>query len=307
MAHWNPTAGGDFKYYGLYSLEKVADLGEVKKFGPHDWYKEVARGILDEQRVDGSWPGENPTQVRLNTSFALLILNRATSLLTQGRQVGGRVALTGAPRRDKESSDERNWVYLPQYDREFHLPSLLRQVRLRPTVKVLKILELALKHYPEDQKGFLVAGLVKTREASKNKSVSKFLDEQLNQITGQKYKEAEQYEKWCKRWLQVQKIGAEAQDPEGYLKLCYAHTQSPPLKKRVIWAVGRCRLQELAPLLIEDLTGTDPEIRQAAYETLSLLRLSKEPIPSFDHKAEATSLGQQATLIRQWYQKTRSG
>jgi hypothetical protein len=307
MQNWNPAAGGDWKYYGLYSLEKVADLGEVKKFGAHDWYHEVARLILDEQRVDGSWPGGNPTQIRWNTSFALLILNRATSLITQGRSLGARsAALTGSVRRDKESSDDRNWVYLPQYDREFHLPSMLRQVRLRPTQKLLKILETALKVYPEDQKGFLVANLVRTREEVKQKPVRDFFDNQLLQITGQKYDSPEKYEVWCRRWMQVQKIGAEAQDPDGLLKVCYSHTSSQPLKKKVIWAIGRCRNQELAPHLLEDLSHGDPEIRQAAYEVLSLLRLSKEPIPAFDHRGEAAARDQQASLIKQWFAKVKS-
>jgi len=308
MSHWSLNGGGgEFNYYGLYSLEKVADLGEVKKFGPHDWYKEVARLLLDELRTDGSWPGSNRVAIRWNTSFALLILNRATSLLTQSRTAGGPARLTGAVRRDKDNSDDRNWVYLPQYDREFHLPSMLRQVRLRPTQKLLKILEAALAAYPEDQKGFLVANLVKTREEVKQKPLRDFFDNQLLQVTGQKYDAPEKYEVWCRRWIQIQKIGADAQDPDGLLKVCYSHTSSLPLKKKVIWAVGRVRNQELAPQLLDDLSHGDPEIRQAAYEVLSLLRLSKEPIPAFDHRAEQVARDQQANLIKQWFAKVKSG
>jgi hypothetical protein len=307
MSHWNPAQGGDWEYYGIYSLEKVADLGEVKKFASHDWYREVAELILARQIKDGGWPGSSPMARRWNTSFALLVLNRATSLLTQGRSVkAGRLVLTGAIRHDKEISDDRNWVFIPKYEREFHIPSLLRQMKLRPTQNLMRIIAEALKCYPEEQNGFLVWNLAHSREEQKSKAAREFLDGQLQRITGIKYDGVAQYEKWYRRWVDVQKIGTEMQDPNGLLQVAYPNTsKSLPLRKKIIWALARCKNQTAAPLLIEDLSHAETDVRQAAYEALSLLRLSKEPIPAFDPKAAAEARDQQVALIRDWYQKRK--
>jgi len=310
MRNWNFAGGGEWKYYGIYSLEKVADLGEVKKFGSHDWYQEVARHIISDQRADGSWPGGNGVQIRWNSAFALLILNRATSLITQGRSVKpGRMVLTGAViRRDKEISDDRNWVYVPDYEREFHIPSILRQARLRPTVNLLRILELCLKHYPEETRGFLVWNLARAHDQQKIKSVRVFLEDQIAAIVGAKYDAIAKYELWYKRWLAVHKIGTEAKDADGYLAVCYPSTKnSLPLRKKIIWAVARCKEQKLAPLLLDDLAHADAGVRQAAYEALSLLRLSREPIPLFDSKADGPARDQQIAQIRDWHRRGTAG
>ena len=307
IRNWNITAGGGFLYYGIYSLEKVADLGEVKKFGTHDWFVEVARHTVADQRDDGSWPGPNRVQVRWNTALALLVLNRATTLLTQGRSVKGKIMMTGGVVRDRELSDDRNWVYLAEYDREFHLPSVLRQLRLRPSQKLLKILESALKQYPEQERGFLVMNLLHQREAQKQKGVRAFLDDQIESITGVKYKESALYETWYRRWVDIRKIGTDATDPEGWLPKFYESTkQSVPLKLKLLWAVGRVRNPEIAPLVIDDLAHPSVEVRHAAYETLSLMRLSKETIPLYDAKTDESVRGPQAAVIRDWFNRSRT-
>lgn len=61
---------GDF--YGIYSLEKAADIGSIHSLDGVDWYDEGARYLLRLQRPDGSWGSE------VDTSFALLFLTRAT-------------------------------------------------------------------------------------------------------------------------------------------------------------------------------------------------------------------------------------
>jgi len=308
MKHWSPGGGGEWSHYGLYSLEKVADLGEVKKFAGHDWYQEVARGLVASQFQDGSWPGGNKVSVRWNTAFALLILNRATSLITQGRQagMGQKVVLTGAIRRDKEISPDHNWVYIPDYEREFHVPSLLRQVKLRPTPKVLKVLELALKNYPEETRGLLVVNLVKARDEQRIKSVKGFYEEHLAQIVGTKYDSSEKYVMWYRRWVDVHRIGTKAEDPNGLLPNILTKTnQSITLRKKVIWAVARCHNQSLAPQLMDDLAHADPGIRQSAYEALGLLRLSKDPIPAFDPKGDEAARAVQIAEVRGWYEKRK--
>jgi hypothetical protein len=319
MRGWNPAQGGEWTYYGIYSLEKVADLGEVKRFGVtpgnkdsgHDWFAEVSSYLLGAQRDDGSWPGTNAMATRWNTSFALLILNRATTLLTQGRSGNKRVQ-TGfvAGPRDKSSSDARNWVFIKEFEKEFHVPTILRQVKLRPTPKLLNILELALKSYPPENAGFLVWHIALARDAAaaRKGKLKDFLDEQLLKITGVKYETADQYKAWYKRYVDIDRIGKEQKDPAGWLVKIYPKTtKSAPLKRKLIWAVGRCRAAEAAELLIGDLSSEDQEVRTDAYSTLSLMgrQISQDAIPVFDAKAAAGVRDPQIAEIKGWLVRAR--
>jgi hypothetical protein len=302
MKGWN--AGGEF--YGTYSLEKVADLGEVKKFAAHDWYVEVAQRLLAQQRIDGSWPGGNPSEIRYNSAFALLVLNRATSLITQGKSREGRRATTGVPggRHDKATSEERNWVYIQKYGLEFHIPTILRQMKTRPVQTLLNILEDAVTEYPEEKKGWLVKNLAEYRDIMRQKPVKDFLESQLVKITGVKYETTAQYLRWCNRWVEVDRIGSEAKDPRNFLPSYHQHTgKSIPLLTKIIWAIGRCRIPAHAPLLFGDLPHAEEDVRRIAYETLGLLKASKEPIPFFEAKADPATRDQQISEVKAWLEK----
>ncbi len=71
--------GGLWTYYYTYGVERVGRLTGKRFFGPHDWYREGARWLLDVQaRRDGSWHGaalfeRDPV---IPTSFALLFLSK---------------------------------------------------------------------------------------------------------------------------------------------------------------------------------------------------------------------------------------
>mgnify|MGYP001389060230 CR=1 FL=1 len=65
-------------WYGCYGMERAAALAGVERFGAHDWYREVADVICEEQQDDGSWT--NPWgEAERNTAFCLLTLARATA------------------------------------------------------------------------------------------------------------------------------------------------------------------------------------------------------------------------------------
>ncbi len=57
--------------YILYGLERVGLASGFKHFGKNDWYKLVARRLIDEQGKDGSWAGGV-----VETSYCLLCLSR---------------------------------------------------------------------------------------------------------------------------------------------------------------------------------------------------------------------------------------
>ncbi len=67
--------------YGLYGLERVGLASGFKYFGKHDWYSELARTLVAEQNLNGSWgdPGNGgivSQTTLINTAYSLLFLAR---------------------------------------------------------------------------------------------------------------------------------------------------------------------------------------------------------------------------------------
>jgi hypothetical protein len=90
--HWNPGAGSRWQYYYLYGLERACVIAGKRMLGEHDWYREGATLLVDDQEEEGSWRpddqlggfGRGPggklvfrTEI-LDTCFAVLFLKRAT-------------------------------------------------------------------------------------------------------------------------------------------------------------------------------------------------------------------------------------
>jgi len=76
----NPAAGRAWRYYYLYGLERTGSLMGIRFVGTHDWYREGADALLEEQQPGGEWPASGGAENRyVQTSFALLFLKRATS------------------------------------------------------------------------------------------------------------------------------------------------------------------------------------------------------------------------------------
>ncbi len=76
----NFGAGQQWKFYYLYSLERVGRLAGVRFFGTHDWYRVGAEELVEKQdKLGGFWQGalmEHNDPPILATSFALLFLGR---------------------------------------------------------------------------------------------------------------------------------------------------------------------------------------------------------------------------------------
>ncbi|MDA1220736.1 MAG: hypothetical protein O3B85_01815 [Planctomycetota bacterium] len=66
----NPN-GGHHLYY-VYGLERVGALLQTERFGPHWWYIEGAKKLVQSQKKEGQWGDVT------DTCFALLFLRRAT-------------------------------------------------------------------------------------------------------------------------------------------------------------------------------------------------------------------------------------
>ena len=75
------TRGGEYFYYYLYAVERVAMLTGLAKYGGHDWYREGANHLLDLQKADGTWTDKAIGGTVHGTCFAILFLRRATIAL----------------------------------------------------------------------------------------------------------------------------------------------------------------------------------------------------------------------------------
>jgi len=309
MTHWAPTGSN---FYGMYSLEKVADIGEVKKFGSHDWYAEVSGHLLGAQHADGYWPGnEHGSDNRMSTAFALLILNRATqivmmSLLSQNPL--SKIVLSG--KRNQNEAQDRSWVYLPELDTTIHYPTLLRTIRMRPHPKLMKYLKSIVQYYPDEAKGELIPELARARDEVIQKDARKTIEGLLTDVTGSNYQDAGDYIKWFERWERVRKIGTERkEDRVSDLLKYYEHTQkSVPLKKTVMWALVQCKARQALPLFLADLEHSDARIRDAAYNSFRAFFIDFPP--PFDAAASETVRARQIEALKAWQveqDKKRSG
>jgi hypothetical protein len=295
MGSWSPTES----FYGSYSLEKVGDLGEVKLFGSHDWYKELSEAIAGKQRGNGSWVGGSHETARVATSFALLILNRATSLLT--RNPASRIMVTGRGSGAVEPND-RNWVYVPSIDTSIHYPTLLRQIRQRPRLKLIQFLKDIIESYPPEWKGELIPEMARVRDEIPHKATQKLITSYLEIITGHEYKNPDDYLKWHRRWERVMAIGGQrrgekdlAQELIEYYK---STTKSFPLKQSVMWALQQCKVRDAIPLFIADLKHEDERVRISAYSAIKAFYVAYPP--PFNVAAPAAERDQQAAAIAAW-------
>jgi hypothetical protein len=60
--------------YTLYGLERAGLASGFKFFGTHDWYRELAAGVIRNQEADGSWSAGMQTEI--DTAYHLLFLAR---------------------------------------------------------------------------------------------------------------------------------------------------------------------------------------------------------------------------------------
>ncbi len=81
--HANPNSpGGRWWLYYLYGLERVGRLTAHRKIGQHDWYREGAAVLIQNQdRLSGFWRGVGPEGNHRIVSTALALL-----FLTKGRR-----------------------------------------------------------------------------------------------------------------------------------------------------------------------------------------------------------------------------
>ncbi len=297
LESWSPTSS----YYGMYSLEKVADLGEVRLFDTHDWYQECVDHLLARQLGDGSWPnGSGHHEVpRFATSYALLILKRATSLMT--RDPSSVVIFTGSGGREKSQQD-RNWVFIPELDTSVHAPQVLRTVRARPRGKWIELLASMCANYREEFRYELIPGLLEIRSKAGPKVANRLATQCLAAVVGAKLGGDVEYLKWHD---QAQEI-VTAWDDHNFsaipaLMEIYAATPHLALKRLAGRAFTRLGATEAIAVIAVDLESDQLDDREFAYRAIE--GLSANSIPKFDAAAEAKVRAEQLAALKEWLAK----
>jgi hypothetical protein len=139
------------------------------------------------------------------------------------------------------------------------------------------------------------------RDAIPNKAARRVIEGYLEEITGHKYKEWEDYLKWHRRWERVMHIGMKKDKrwSGDLLKYYQSTNKSIPLKQTIAWALERCNVKEAVPLFLEDLAHPDAAMRLTAYESFRSFFLDFPP--PFSPTASKTTREAQIEKIKDWY------
>ena len=285
----------------MYSLEKVGDLGEIRSFGEHDWYLEMSNYLLDRQQNEGSWgPGENSyhgESDRLNTSFALLILKRASALLTRGpRDV---VIFTGGGQSGADD-DSDDWVVLPRTGNGIHLPSLVRQLRLRPHPKLLGLLEEAIESLPPWKRPTVVPYLALVRERAISRGVRKVLERCEEQVRPLGFSDSDEMEGWYRTWRRAREIGEDnlPEAADELINIARAAAADPVLRETALRAALQLGIQKSARLMVEDLSSKHRDLRVLSYQ--GIRSLFPDSPPDFDPDGQDSERVAQIQVIQGW-------
>lgn len=294
MGTWTPF----HSLYGLYSLEKVADIGGVKLFNEIDWYQQARDHLVGVQQPDGGWAGgaAHGENHRVATSFALLVLNRASSLLT--RKPGGNIIVSG---RSEVGSNDRSWVYLPKLKTSIHYPAVLDLIRKRPSRQLLNILGDIVEAYPEQWRGELIPRLSASHSKTSSKTIKRVLLGHLESIAGIKYPTVGEYDAWHSHWSRALKAGQEkdASAAEELLNDYKNNLGSVELKKKAAWALSRIRDKRAIELFLVDLENETPEVRHIAYVSFKGFFVATPP--AFVATGPKKTRAKQVAAIRTWF------
>ena len=289
--------GDNWFYYTLYSLEKVGDLGDISKYGEHDWYRRGATTLLERQEKNGSWLKKEPTDDHLSTAFALLFLTRATRLHVRGLAPPTIFTATG----DKKQTDVGDLAYVDDLDSfvsasEFFL--YLREARER---SLIAIAEQIVRNYAVDRREELIPHLL-LQWGNRSSANRRFAKKALKEITGETSSKPEFYRAWHEVYEKiVALLKAEVRDVEALGK---ALNDAPGmrLKIRVLDAIERENLLASAGHLAEELRVDDEDYRRRVHSIL--VRFSGRS-DSFESAQTQSFRDAQAHEWSQWWSSNK--
>lgn len=288
-------------YYGLYSVEKVGDLGSLERIGPIDWYAHGVEILLRRQREDGSWGEPDEPQehdFRHQTSFALLFLNRATDLFGRACPVFTHAASSGAAGSDR--------LFVSKLNGEVSLSRLFRRLRYRPEPDLVSVAEAVVAEAEKQRRlpDLVLPALgVLDSENSKLRALARKC---LEKATGEKHKDPARYREWLAAWRLATRAGAdEDRSRVADLRKLLVETGSAPLKLQIVWALERLRAREALPELISELeTSRAPAYQERVHRAMQFI--SEADLP-FDPKAGAAARAAQIRRWKEWVEGRRAG
>lgn len=240
--HFNDYPNGNrHYYYTLYSLEKVGDLGQIEKFGEHDWYVEGARALLGRQRKDGSWGNY------VDTSFALLFLTRATRLNT----VAAPRIITRAQSQGDTKVDP-DLIYVSRLNGFLSARAVLAMLAESRRADLVSVGEEVVSNYHLESRGDLVPPLV-SLWTKKPDRVTQFARRSLAGVTGMRSTRPEEYLKWHELFARIRSLERQAKVEAAEIAGLLRETESLSLKARLIDLAHRNRLYGLLGDLLEEL------------------------------------------------------
>jgi hypothetical protein len=245
-------------FYTLYSLEKVGDLGQIERFGLHDWYREGATKLLDLQRKEGGWGSY------VDTSFALLFLTRATELFEVTR---ARALLSGGPV-SKPQDGDHDLVYLARAQGFVSARKFFRYLEETRRPDLLPAGQEIVRGYEQDAKEDLAPALLSLWR--KDDKITAFAKQALVEITGMKSTRREDYAEWIKGLEEVRSLESKAALVPSEVAALIKGTESLPLKRRLVRLAQRKGLRSIAGLLIEELSVKSSEYRRTLHGILEL-------------------------------------
>ena len=83
--HFPDVFEGQWRYYGLYGVERIGVAGGYKYLGKINWYQQGAEHLIEKQTEEGSWKSGGPALA--DTAFGLLFLRAVHGLLRRRRAV----------------------------------------------------------------------------------------------------------------------------------------------------------------------------------------------------------------------------
>lgn len=256
----NPGTGAHY-YYCLYSLEKALDLCGVDRLGPHEWWRDLAAELLARQKTDGSWEGSIE-----DTSFALLVLNRATLPARLEVEQPGRVE-TGA--KDPSRWDRVNVPGVGQVKARQVLRALLLATPKELEEK-LPLARACLEGMDPLERPRLLPELADLLRALAP-AARKWAKEQLKELAGSE--DPARVVELARRFEQLRAAregGDHAAIPVALAPL--REKGAPrPLERAALATAGRLRAVEGVPEVLRELEDQDPLQRAAAWEALQFL------------------------------------
>ncbi|MBN1417215.1 MAG: hypothetical protein JXP34_00470 [Planctomycetes bacterium] len=285
---------GGWHFYGLYSLEKVGDLGNVEKFDDWDWYRWAAENLIAGQKPDGHWGDDKDVKkARYQTAFALLVLNRATDLLSFTRPL----FLSGRSGSQEVGGD---LVYIPRLDAQVSVRRILRKLRFSPNKGVMRLAEDMVKAYPVEKNGELVKPLLELF-GSPYKGIQVLAVDLLSDLTGMKSETPDPYRDWYAKWTELTAV-VQNRDAAAAPKLRedLRTIDNPKLKMKVVDGLRVLRVRDAIGDLIDQLSAEDPEYRSRVYDAIAYLADKYLP---FDARGSKAQRDRQIEAWRAWWER----